>query len=102
MISVISQHCKGLTGYQVRRKIQIKKVDDIISRREFLVRVRASAVAAVVLPGTASGDVETKNKVFLNNAMIGADKAVRTGFDGNTLDYNCYWYTPGKCPRPFE
>jgi Protein of unknown function (DUF1565) len=63
---------------------------------------RDNGFAMIGLTGPASGGVDTRNKVFANNAIIGADKAVRTGYDGNILDYNCYWHTPGKWLRPFE
>ena len=62
----------------------------------------ANGMGMIGLTGTESGGADTKNKVFKNNAMIGADRAVRAGFDGNWLDYNCYYHTPGLEPRKFE
>jgi len=61
-----------------------------------------NGMGMIGLTGTASGGADTKNKVFKNNAMIGADRAVRAGYDGNWLDYNCYYHTPGLEPRKFE
>jgi len=62
----------------------------------------ANGMAMIGLTGVASGGADTRNKVFKNNAMIGADRAVRTGFDGNYLDYNSYYHTPGLTPRKYE
>jgi len=62
----------------------------------------ANGMGMIGLTGTASDGADTRNKVFKNNAMIGADRAVRSGFDGNWLDYNCYYHTPGLGMRKFE
>jgi len=63
----------------------------------------ANGMAMIGLTGKGSGGPETRNKIFKNNALIGADRAVRTGYDGNNhLDYNCYYHTPGLEPRKFE
>ena len=62
-----------------------------------------NGMGLVGLTGTASGGPDLRNKVIKNNAMIGADRAVRTGYDGdNYLDYDCYYHTPGLTPRKFE
>ncbi|MBN2288554.1 MAG: dockerin type I repeat-containing protein [Candidatus Glassbacteria bacterium] len=62
-----------------------------------------NGMAMIGMTGKGSGGPETRNKFFKNNAMIGADRAVRTGYDGNNhLDYNCYYHTPGLEPRKFE
>lgn len=63
----------------------------------------ANGMGLIGLTGVAAEGADTRNKVFLNNAMIGADRAVRAGYDGNNrLDHNCYWHVPGMEPRRFE
>jgi hypothetical protein len=62
-----------------------------------------NGMAMIGMTGKDAGGPETRNKFFKNNAMIGADRAVRAGYDGNNhLDYNCYYHTPGLDPRKFE
>ena len=61
-----------------------------------------NGMGMIGLTGTASDGADTRNKVFKNNAMIGADRAVRAGYDGNWLDYNCYYHTPRLGVRKFE
>ncbi len=62
-----------------------------------------NGMAMIGMTGKGSGGPETRNKIFKNNAMIGADRAVRTGYDGNNhLDYNSYYHMPGQDPRKFE
>ncbi len=62
-----------------------------------------NGMAAVGLTGEPSGGPICRNKWFANNALIGADRAVRTGYDGNNrLDHDCWWHAPGLEPRKFE
>jgi hypothetical protein len=42
------------------------------------------------------------NKVFLNNAVVCNEWAVRSGRTGCALDHNCYFHVPGKPPRKFQ
>jgi hypothetical protein len=43
-----------------------------------------------------------RNRVMINNALVGSEFAVHRGRPNHRLDYNCYYHTPNIGPRKFE
>ncbi len=63
----------------------------------------ANGMGLIGLTGIGAGGPDTRNKFFRNNAMIGADFAVREGYDGNnSLDYDLYYHIQDSAPRRFQ
>lgn len=43
-----------------------------------------------------------RNRVMMNNALVGSEFAVHRGRPNHKLDYNCYYHTPQSGPRKFD